>query len=441
LISHIQTIFLCFVIRGYTETKKDTNDRNPKKQMDQDDGDEVMSRFSDESTGRAFVARFFADIGRSQLPPEAPSFEESSSQAAARPRPPTPEEQKQQQQQQAEEPIQPGPGAQQQQPLAMDASDENGVREEEEEELREQLPLEAEATAMGDDDAGDIDDGVVVEEEEDQKERESKEMKAGDDDDGGGRHPASMDPVVESKRSSQQQEQGLGLGGLQIRRQVSSSRSSRNNRGSSDRKDDPHLVNMNAFMRNQQQQQHAQEPIPFASENKAAAGRGRGRGGGGDPPAGRGQSTLNERERSILEANDITRAWRSFVTLLASHFKAVEQQIIREDAKLEFKDEEEFNKVWHMRLATKYSGLCSQALEEVSRATGVSQKKNCSRLVLKCPEDFVGLALLIDTEINILSGAIWVKQTTRTDMAQTRIALLQNIAKSLGLRVRLREWC
>jgi hypothetical protein len=408
-------------------TGKDTNDRNSKMQMSQaaaaeeeegayeDDeqqqhgDDEIMSQFSEASIARTFISRIYAQVNRSQLPSEAdanaaPSFEEPSMQA----RPPTPEEPQQQQQQQEikkenasndDEPQQQQQQQQQQQILAMDDSGDN----------RREF-----------------------------KEEEQKiEFSSGD------RKQASV--RIEVKRSHLQQ-RGAGLHGQQGQLPAESQ----------DLKDGPPPVNYVEFERRL-------DPLRSAANRRGgvngsggggglppANGGGAGglppplppaNGGGGGPPPAGPPSSITDHEAKLLALTDMSRAWIRFVTLLASHFGITEADVVEPLSPWLFKDASDFNQVWFMRLRTKFSGLCTQALEEVSRATGVSQKKNCSQLVLKCPEDFAALVMLIDNDINVLKGAIWMKQTTRLDAARTRVSLLQNIAKSLGLRVRLREWC
>lgn len=370
-------------------------------------GDEIMSQFSDASISRTFISRLYAQVGRGQLPSEAkaeasPSFEEPSLQT----RPPTPEEPQQRQQQEVKKEN------------AMAAGDNDEEGEEEEDDPQQMPPAvqqEEERIAM--DDSGD-----------DNREFKEEKISLGDT------HPASI--RIEVKRSQQQQRNaGLGLSGLQGQLPVESQ----------DLKDDPPPVNYVEFARRMMNQQSASSA---AAANRRRVNGGdplpppaNGNGGGGAPPPLPPAEHLPPNEVAYLALTDMSRAWMRFVTLLASHFGITEADVVEPRSSFEFKDASDFDKVWFMRLRTKFNGLCTQALEEVSRATGVSQKKNCSRLVLKCPEDFVALVLLIDTDINVLKGAIWVKQTTRVDSARTRISLLQNIAKSLGLRVRLREWC
>lgn len=382
------------------------DDEQQQQQQQQYGDDEIMSQFSDASISRTFISRIYAQVGRSQLPSEAEvapsSFEEPSTQT----RPPTPEEPRRQQRQEIKK----------ENAMAVGNNDDD---EKEEEPQPQQMPPgapEEEIIAM--DDSGDGRGGEEF--------KEEKNEFSSDD-----RHPASMLPgvAVEVKRPHQQQQRdvGLGLGGLQGLLPAESQ----------DLKDGPPPpVNHVEFARRMMMNQRS---APVVNRGGGANG-----GGGGRPPplppAGP-PSSITENEAKYLALTDMSRAWMRFVTLLASHFGITEADVVEPGSSIEFKDASEFNQVWFMRLRTKFNGLCTQALEEVSRAIGVSQKKNCSRLVLNCPEDFVALVLLIDTDINVLKGAVWVKQTTRVDSARTRISLLQNIAKSLGLRVRLREWC
>jgi hypothetical protein len=399
-----------FFVHAEEGNGKDTNDRNSKMQMNQEEeveeqqqqGDDIMSQFSDASISRTFISRLYAQIGRGQLPSEADaaSFEEPSMQT----RPPTPEEPRQQEIKKEN---------------AMAVGDNDNDDEEEEDNSQQMppaVPQEEEEERIAMDDSGD------------NRESKEEEFSLGD------RHPASI--RVEVKRSHRQQQ----LGGLQGQLPAESQ----------DLKDGPPPVNYVEFARRMNQQQQQQQPASVVNRGGRANGGGgdppppflppANGGGGGPPPAGP-QSHISANESAYLALSDMSRAWIRFVALLASHFGITEADVVEPGSSFEFKDASEFNQVWFMRLRTKFNGLCAQALEEVSRATGVSQKKNCSRLVLNCPEDFVALTLLIDTDINVLKGAIWVKQTTRVDSARTRISLLQNIAKSLGLRVRLREWC